>query len=125
MNHTLVTTFLFALPIVAFAAAVSTIFNAESLIFSLLAKFGYLLWIATVMFFFWGLVKFINNVADTKEHEEGKKFLVWGLISFLVLFSIWGLVKLTFDSVGIVNPNKVCYIDKSGAKIDGSGGICP
>ncbi len=124
MKYIYVTTFLLSLPVVA-SAVVANIFNVESLILTLLEKFGYLLWLAAILFFFWGLVKFIKNAADTKEHEEGKNFIIWGLISFLVLFSVWALVKFVFDSVGIVNPTKVCYIDKSGMSIDGSGAVCP
>ena len=124
MKYISITIFLLSLPVVA-SAAVSNVFNAEALILTLLEKFGYLLWLVAILSFFWGLVKFIKNAADTKEHEEGKNFIIWGLISFLVLFSIWALVKFVFDSVGIANPTKVCYIDKSGTSIDGSGAPCP
>ena len=124
MKYLSVTILFFVLPFVAFAA-VTGVFSLEKLILSLLGKFGYLLWLAATLLFFFGLVKFIKNDADTKEHEEGKKFIIWALISFLVLVSVWALVKFVFDSVGIVNPDKVCYIDKSGTRIDGSGAACP
>lgn len=124
MKYLSLTSIFFALPFVS-SAAVNDVFNVEALILGLVEKFGYLLWLVAILFFFWGLVKFIKNASDTKEHEEGKKFLIWALISFLVLFSIWALVKFVFDSVGIVNPDKVCYIDKSGTSIDGAGAPCP
>lgn len=116
MKYTTLTALFYALPLISHAA-VTDVFSVESLILGLVEKFGYLLWLVAILFFFWGLVKFIKNASDTKEHEEGKNFIIWALISFLVLFSVWALVKFVFDSVGIVNPTKVCYMDKSGTTI--------
>ena len=104
--------FLLGFPILA-AAQVGDIFGFTALIYSLIEKVGYLFWALAIALFFWGLVKFMSNAADTAEHEKGKQFIMWGLISFLVLVSIWGIVTLVLvDTLGI-SPAPTEYIDKN------------
>lgn len=45
--------------------------------------------------FLWGVYKyFILGAAEEKAREEGKKFVMWGLIGFVTILSVWALVKL-------------------------------
>lgn len=113
MNTTRILPLLTLFP--AFAtAAVSDVFSAEALIMDLIQKLMLLLIVVAIGVFFWGLVKFIKNASDTAEHENGKQFIVWGLISFLVLFSIWSIIGfIVFDSLGFSN-NDVKFIDAVG-----------
>ena len=104
-------------PVVGLAQTVNNIFDAGNLIYNILEKLGYLFWILALLVLFWGLVKFINNAADTKEHELGKYLIVWGLISFLVLVSLWAIVQfLLADTLGI-SATPVCYITSDGNQI--------
>src|SRR3989344_482763 len=56
--------------------------------------------IAVVMFV-WGAVKFFIIDADEEaKREQGKQFMLWGIIALAVMVSIWGLVNIlgeTFD----------------------------
>ena len=99
-------------------AQTSDLFGVEGVFYVILGWIGQLLLAVVVMVFFWGLVKFIGNSSDPKAREEGKKFIVWGLIAFLVLFSLWALVGWIESSLNIT-PAPVCYVDASG------GQICP
>lgn len=48
-----------------------------------------------VVLFFWGLVKYLWSITgDTKEHEEGRQIMVWGVIAIFVMVSIWGIVAM-------------------------------
>ena len=52
--------------------------------------------------FIWGVVKyFFINGGDEKGREEGKQFILWGLLGLVVLFSVWGLVNLLLSTLGI------------------------
>lgn len=42
--------------------------------------------------FFWGVYKYF--IAPDGEKEEGRHFVLWGIIGFVVIFSVWGLVKI-------------------------------
>ncbi|OGZ17376.1 MAG: hypothetical protein A2494_00730 [Candidatus Lloydbacteria bacterium RIFOXYC12_FULL_46_25] len=111
-----VVTAFFLLPSFAHAQ-VSDIFGFTVLIYSLIQKVGFLFWVLAIALFFWGLVKFIANAGDTAEHEKGKKFIVWGLISFVVLVSIWGIVRIILvDTLGI-SPASTQYLNKNNTVI--------
>lgn len=47
------------------------------------------------LFFIWGVVNyFIFGAANDKKREEGRNFILWSIIGFVVIFSVWGLVGL-------------------------------
>jgi hypothetical protein len=59
-------------------------------------------------FFAWGAVKFFILDADEEaQREQGKQFMIWGIVSIAVMLSVWGLVKvvtITFGVSGTVLP---------------------
>lgn len=62
-----------------------------------------LMGLAVVMFVFYILRYFV--LSDEKR-EEGRQYLVWSMIGFFVIFSMWGIVNIliaTFD-VGTGSP---------------------
>lgn len=63
-----------------------------------------------VIVFFWGLVKFIWQ--DKK--EEGKLFIIWGIIALFIMITIWGIVNFmqdsTFGHVNTINGGNGVYI---------------
>lgn len=54
--------------------------------------------------FIWGVVKyfFINNGGDEGKIAEGRKFVMWGIIGMVVIFSVWGLVNILLSTLGIM-----------------------
>lgn len=48
--------------------------------------------IGIVRYFFFG---------GEEAREKGKAFIVWGLVGFFVIFSIWGIVKLLLTSFNL------------------------
>ncbi len=52
-----------------------------------------------LMFFFWGIAKYIWSAGSSK--EEGKQIMLWGVIAVFVMSSIWGIVAFIGDSFGI------------------------
>ncbi|MGB8815705.1 MAG: hypothetical protein WCC74_00490 [Minisyncoccia bacterium] len=53
----------------------------------------------TILIFVWGILKYMR--ADSKEREEGKKYMFWGVIGIFVMFSLWGLVNILQNSFGL------------------------
>ncbi len=56
-----------------------------------------------VLGFFWGIFKYIFSAGDSSKIEEGRKIMVWGIITIFVMVSIWGILRLlsnTFLSSG-------------------------
>ncbi len=65
--------------------------------------------------FIWGVFQyFIQGGADEEKREAGKSLMLWGIIGFFVMASVWGLVNIlrgtfvlqnTAPSVGDVTPS--------------------
>jgi Kef-type K+ transport system membrane component KefB len=53
--------------------------------------------------FLWGVFQyFIAGAADEEKREQGKSLMIYGIIGFFVMVSVWGLVNLL---VGTFNLN--------------------
>lgn len=53
------------------------------------------------LMFVWGVFNyFIAGGASEEKRQEGQKFVLWSVIAFAVIFSVWGLVALLMNSFG-------------------------
>jgi len=52
--------------------------------------------------FLWGIAKaYIIHGAEPAEVAKGHKLVMWGIIGFAVMISIWGLVNVVSDTFGL------------------------
>lgn len=52
--------------------------------------------------FLYGIFKyFILHGAEEEERKEGRQYAIWGIIGFVVIFTIWGLVNLVGSTLGL------------------------
>lgn len=52
--------------------------------------------------FLWGVYKyFILGAADEKSRTDGRQFVLWGIIGFVVVFSVWGLIAIVRNTLGL------------------------
>ena len=55
-----------------------------------------------VLLFIWGAIKFfIINSDEESKREQGKQFMIWGIIALTVMISVWGLVGLLQNTFGV------------------------
>lgn len=53
----------------------------------------------TIVVFIWNIVQsFIINNDDTGSIEKGKQLAVWGIIILVIMFSVWGILRLLRDT---------------------------
>jgi len=45
-----------------------------------------------LLFFFWGVAKYILSAGDEESVGTGRRFMVGGIVALLVMVSVWGLV---------------------------------
>jgi hypothetical protein len=62
--------------------------------------------------FIWGVFKaFIVGGHDSEKREEGKKLVIWSIVGFVVMLSVWGIVNLVAGSLGFqgdrLDPNAI------------------
>ena len=52
--------------------------------------------------FIWGIVDyFFLNYSNETKREEGKQFILWGIVGMVVLLSVWGLVAILLSTLGL------------------------
>lgn len=52
-----------------------------------------------LLFFLWGVMKFIR-ASDSTKREEGRKFIIAGLIGLFVMTSLWGIISIVSNTLG-------------------------
>ena len=70
-----------------------------------------LLFAIAFIVFLYGIYKaYIYSAGDPEEVAKGHKLVLWGLIAFAVMISIWGLVNVianTFGLNGVYGPGRL------------------
>lgn len=46
---------------------------------------------------------FIKGAADSKAQESGRMFIEYGIIGFVVIFAVWGIVWIAIDTLNLPN----------------------
>jgi len=99
---------LITMPLWAFGSPAATLANASTTIDGIMGNI--LRWIndaflvvmaLAFLFFLWGLAKFILKAGEPEERKKGYQVMLWGIIAFVVMSGIWGIVALVERSFGI------------------------
>ncbi len=56
---------------------------------------------AAIAVFFWGVTKFIWHADDEKAVQEGKMYLVWGMVGIFVIIALWGIIGFIQTNLGL------------------------
>ena len=88
-------------PLTQFVRSIYTIVRLLVPIVSLLA----------VIYFFYGLAKYVLSAGDEEKAQEGKSIMIWGVLAMFVLVAIWGIVGFIQSSIGAnIAPDQVNII---------------
>lgn len=95
----------FALPLVSSAQAITDVSGVGNLIINTINNILVpVLFAVAFIVFLWGAFKvFIIGANSEEVKEEGKNLMLWGLIGFFVMVSIWGLVNILTGTVTFGN----------------------
>ncbi|MCX6712957.1 MAG: hypothetical protein NTY66_01980 [Candidatus Vogelbacteria bacterium] len=69
---------------------------------NILRPFVLLLFLLAIVYFFWGVVKFIRDYGEKGATEEGKKHLWWGLVGLVIMVSVFGLLNLLITTINSI-----------------------
>jgi hypothetical protein len=76
-----------------------------------------------ILFFFWGLAKYILAAGDPESKADGKKIMIWGIIAIFIMVTLFGIIGYLQSAVGtniapIVQDIKTPYVRPSFVDID-------
>src|SRR3989344_4005576 len=93
-----------ALPLVSFAA-VNNISDVGTFIINTINNIlvPVLFAVAFIVFLFGAFQTFILGARSDEVKEKGKSLMLWGLIGFFVMISIWGLVNILTGTISFGN----------------------
>ena len=95
---------------IALGALPMAVFAQEQDVDSLIGLFAG--WIAAllpvvialaVLYFLWGLAKFILNADDPEAQKSARGIMIWGVIIIFVMGAVWGLVNVIGNSLDLDN----------------------
>ena len=100
LKHGLVGVVLSA-PAVVAAASPSTFKDLVDMLVTIMNAAVTLLITGAIVAYFIGAVQHIVNHADSEDSWETRKFLMMGLVVLFVMVSIWGILALLQNTVGL------------------------
>lgn len=60
-----------------------------------------LIYALALVVFLIGVVRFFFVEQGEEGREKGKQFMFWGILGFVVMFSVWGIVNLLLATFGV------------------------
>ena len=65
------------------------------------------LFTAGLFFFLYGLVEFLWELRNGKADGDGKQHMLWGMVGMLIMVSVYGIVTILTNTLGIdiANPD--------------------
>ena len=107
----------FALPLVSFAAVANISDVGTFIINTINNVIVPVLFAIAFIVFIWGVFKtFVLGAGSDESKEQGKSLMLWGLIGFFVMVSVWGLVNILTGSVTFGNANQTALPGASGVR---------
>ncbi len=111
----------FALPLISYAA-IGNIADVGSFIINIINNVlvPVLFAVAFIVFIWGAFTTFILGANSDDVKEKGKNLMLWGLIGFFVMVSVWGLVNILTGTVSFSNTSGVSGgTPKAGVQIGG------
>ncbi len=56
---------------------------------------------AAVLVFLWGVLKYVISGDDAEKRADARWFMVWGVVALFVMVSVWGLVRILQNTLGV------------------------
>lgn len=82
----------FGLPVVALAIeSVTDVFNFADFLLNILSSFFIAL---AVIYFLYGVTKFILAADDEEKRKDGRSMMFYGIVAIAIMVSVWALVHI-------------------------------
>ncbi|MBI2025575.1 hypothetical protein HYT04_02205 [Candidatus Kaiserbacteria bacterium] len=107
-----------ALPLVAFAQ-LNNLSDAGTFVINFINNVlvPVLFAVAFIVFLYGAFKTFIVGANSEEVKEQGKNLMLWGLIGFFVMVSIWGLVNILTGTIRFGNTAAPATVPTSGVQV--------
>ena len=120
MYKLLIAVFITSSPLLAFAQVTTptpptaTVTNAQGLFAAALIILNYylvpLIFGLAFLMFLWGVYRyFIAGGGNAEKVQEGQKFVLWSVIGFVLMFTIWGIINLLINTLGFDTTSRPAF----------------
>ena len=111
---------MFALPLVSFAA-INNVSDVGSFVINTINNIlvPVLFAIAFIVFLWGAFETFIMGAQSEDVKDRGKNLMLWGLIGFFVMVSVWGLVNILSGTISFGNNSGPTSVPKTGVQVGG------
>lgn len=122
MKYILAALTMFSVPAFAFAQTSRITAMVDDFITFINVYVVTLIFAIAFIVFLWGVFKyFILGGGNEESRNEGKQFIMYGLIGFVIMISLWGLVAIANTTLGLNNNTRPC-LPTFGGKCNPGGG---
>lgn len=99
----------FALPFIAFAQSVNSVQDLASFTINLINNVATpLVFALAFIVFIWGIFQyFIFGGHKDESRKLGRSLMIWGIVGFAVMLSVWGLVHILTGTVQLTNTQQL------------------
>lgn len=78
----------------------TTLFELFDKVIDLVNVLIYLIISLALVGFLWGVVRFLFSGSNEKLRTEGRKFMLYGILTLFVMTSMWSIIYLFKDFIG-------------------------
>lgn len=57
--------------------------------------------IIALVVFLWGVMEYIRGASNQEKRKAGNQHMLWGLVGFLIMFGVFGIISLLTNTFGI------------------------
>lgn len=87
---------------IAYADSVDDLlFKLNATIINPLIEFAFII---ALVVFLWGVAEYIRGAANEEKRKEGREHMLWGVIGFVVMFGVFGIINILIRTFGIRGP---------------------
>ncbi|MCI0542168.1 pilin [bacterium] len=88
-----------AFPTIVFAQIQGPIGEFLNLLQEILSFLVPLIVLLAIVYFFWGLAKYVLSAGDAEKAAEGKSIMIWGVLALFVMVTVWGIIGFLQQSI--------------------------
>ena len=107
MKKAILVSLSFVAPIIASAQALTNIIALVNQFGVIVRTLGPIIFGLAIVFFFWGVAKYILAAGDAKGAAEGRSIMIYGVIAIAVMASVYGLVFFLQTTFGISSTSTI------------------